>query len=142
MKNIERILIATDFSPASQSALDYAVEWKNKLGASLTVIYIFDHRFQSALYSVYSEMLDNSILVYKEQLELSLKGLSEKIGADDYVFREGIPANEVAQCVNEKNIDLVIVGTHGYSGLEKLVLGSTAKNILYRVKCPVLTIKG
>lgn len=142
MKNIERILVATDFSSASQNALDYAIGLKDKLGASLTLIYVFDHRFQTSLYSVYTDMLDNSILAYKEQLEKALKDLSQKIGADHYAFREGVPAEEVVQCVDEKSIDLVIVGTHGYSGVEKLVLGSTAKNILYRVQCPVLTVRG
>ncbi len=55
--------------------------------------------------------------------------------------RIGIPANEIVRLVEEESIDLIVMGTHGWTGFKHLILGSTAENVVRTAKCPVLTVK-
>jgi len=55
--------------------------------------------------------------------------------------RIGVPANEIVRFANEQSVDLIVMGTHGWTGFKHLILGSTAENVVRTAKCPVLTVK-
>jgi len=55
--------------------------------------------------------------------------------------RMGIPANEIVRLADEESMELIVMGTHGWTGFKHLVLGSTAENVVRSANCPVLTVK-
>ncbi len=143
-RNISTILVATDFSPASSGALDYARLLALKLGASLRLIHVVDDPIIAAAWSeVYA--FDTSELRerLRQTAETELARLAAQI-TDVPVTTEvivGSPARAITGRTAEPDIDLVVMGTHGRSGMSHLLLGSVAERVVRSARCPVLTVR-
>ena len=81
----------------------------------------------------------------KEEAESSLAGTAERIRAKgievEEVVREGYPATVIEDEAERADVDLIVIGTHGLSGLKHLLLGSIAERVVQKAPCPVLTVK-
>jgi nucleotide-binding universal stress UspA family protein len=132
------ILFATDFSSTTELALPYAVEIARRSGATIHAA----HVVQPDIYPFESPSEWPKIALEEEefrkekrnQLEEELQGLPH-----EFLLLEGNVWQNLARIIEEKNIDLAVLGTHGRTGIEKLLLGSVAETIFRQATCPVLT---
>lgn len=143
--DIKKILVPIDFSDYSKSSLKYAVSFANKFNAEITLIYVVEPVIyppdfsmgQIAIPSVTAEW----DLKAKEELEkLKKKEIPESIKVS-IIIKTGKPFFEIIEAAAEENIDLIIIATHGHSGVEHILFGSTAEKVVRKAPCPVLTLR-
>jgi nucleotide-binding universal stress UspA family protein len=137
---LKNILFATDFSPCSSAALPYAFAVARKYEATLYAAHIMpndaDLLFMTPEnWPTAMAEEDRRIRGCIEALEKKLQGLPHQL-----VTPKGKVADALVQIIDDQNIDLLVLGTHGRSGVEKLLLGSVAEEIFRRAACPVLSV--
>ncbi|MFQ5585393.1 MAG: universal stress protein [Thermodesulfobacteriota bacterium] len=139
-----RILFPTDFSAASEHALTYAVSLAQEYKAQLHVLHVIDESAEATGFYVPHlsyEKLDDEM---KRGAEKILKSfcLKNLRGVEDYDYSvvAGIPYKEIILCAEEKGSDLIVMGSLGKSGIDRLVFGSTTERVLRKSPCPVLTV--
>jgi nucleotide-binding universal stress UspA family protein len=138
---IRRIVVPIDFSDCSLDALEFAVQFNKPFGAAITLL----HVLEPVAYG-----LDFTLIPPKEwkhQKERVVARLGELTAAlsdngvkADHVLRSGLPPDSIVGFVHERGFDLMIMGTHGRSGLSHLLSGSVAGAMLRLAPCPVLTV--
>jgi universal stress protein A len=144
---IQKIILATDFSEASQDAIIYAKWLSGSLAAELKVLHVFEPKgwmVPSPYYYTpgFEEWVDASIENVRQKGKEALETLAKSFGPHaETIFIEGHPGKEIVQAAAEQNADLLILGTHGYTGWNHLTLGSIAEYVVRHSPCPVLTIK-
>jgi len=147
MKKIERIAFATDFSMVSEKAKYVAVNLKDTLGCKLDVIHVYDST--SLMMPIpYGAMpgvelwVNQNFGAFREQGRRALDELCPELGDGcRAVFLEGVPGKTIVEYAEKNDIDLIIMGTHGHSGLDRLMLGSIAEYVVRHASCPVMTLK-
>jgi len=144
--NLKKILVPIDFSEESYKALRYALRFAEQFGARLTLIHVVEPVVvppELGYSALEMPMLNPAIMVKDARKKLA--ALIEKEArppfAADSVVRRGSPFNEIAAVARETNADLIIIATHGYTGLKHLFLGSTAEKVVRHAPCPVLTVR-
>lgn len=142
---VRRILVATDYSPAANQALNYACAIANVFNAELHILHVMMDPLPLAVPEGGWNQRGKIIaeLIRKADIELSEKTQSLPTRPDIRVLRvvrEGYPAEEVRKYAANHQIDLVVLGTHGHRGLSHLLLGSVAEKTVRMVSCPVLTV--
>ena len=146
MIDLHRILVPIDFSKHSQNALNYAVAFAEKFGAE---IYLLNVVQDLALFIPDAVTAVPPISPPVEQLTAAarsalndaiLKMPLQNIPHQAEV-REGTPFYEIIQFAKEKSIDLIVMGTHGHSGLVHVLLGSVTEKVVRKAPCPVLTVR-
>jgi nucleotide-binding universal stress UspA family protein len=145
MIEIRRILCPVDFSDHSRRALDNAIAIARWYEARVTVLHVFSPapvaaigRGPIAFEPIVLTPID------REQLLADTKAFADQEGASgvviDAVVREGTTAAEILDQATSTKADLLVIGTHGRSGFERLVLGSVAEKVLRQANCPVMTV--
>jgi len=142
---IRRILVPIDFSIHSKNALRYAVLLAEKFEASLHLIYVVEPTIypadlgfgQVVLPGVEEELRDKGA---DELRVLISREIRKRVKATSAV-RTGKPHQEILLEAEEKGADLIVVATHGHTGVEHMLFGSTAERIVRNAKCPVVTIR-
>lgn len=132
----KNILIATDFSTCSESLLPYARSLALHYDSTLYLAHVISPEVLGVDPSMLETVHQNAVHLM-EDLELSdqLEGIRHK-----RILEQGETMEVLAAAIEQENIDLVLVGTHGRTGLKKLVLGSVAEKIFRNATCPVMTI--
>jgi nucleotide-binding universal stress UspA family protein len=141
---LNHILVPIDFSENSKKALRYAIPLAEKFGASVTLINIIeptvfpsDFGFgQMSFPDVEQELVTKS----KTELDEIVSGLSTTAPVAT-VVKTGIPFVEVTSYADEEKVDLIIVATHGRTGVEHILFGSTAEKIIRKAPCPALVVR-
>lgn len=141
---IKKILLPTDLSPASISAFKYAKSLAEKYGASIYILHVLEnipvlaiHALDLTLERIEKNMTENA----KIQLEKIVKENLKTKNKVQIFIRKGVVDDEIVKFADEKKIDLIVMGTHGRTGIEYTLLGSIAEKIVRKAKCPVLTVK-
>jgi nucleotide-binding universal stress UspA family protein len=142
-----RILVPTDFSAHAETALGYATALTKQSGASVEVLHVLEDPFMPATWS--AEVYLPDIPALREQLaadaETRLAAYREKIGKEGIptatTIRSGLPADVILDHAKAAAADLVVMGTHGRSGLSHLFMGSVAERVIRSATCPVLTVR-
>lgn len=142
---IKSILFPTDFSEGSSEALKYAVDMTTRYGAKLYILHvIYDIAKVSGWYVPHVSMDE----MYKDietgaKKELERFGLEELSGIKgiERSVTTGVPHEEIVKFANKNKIDLVIIATHGRKGIDRLLFGSTASQVVRFAPCPVLTVR-
>lgn len=145
MSRVKRILMPTDFSPASDIALQYALELAAREGASIRLVHVIDDaRFSSA----YGEGLPlGPPGLWEHLVEETRKRLGQAgskcaeagVSATTQVL-VGRPAPAITAEATAHGADLIVMGTHGRSGFARFVIGSVAQLVVRTADCPVLTV--
>ena len=142
---LRRILVPIDFSEHSKKALHYAVAFARTHGAQLVLLHVLELPLYPVSFGVgpatippVSEDLRQAVNRHLETLRLD--DVPSEIGSEALV-REGRPFFEICVCAREVNADLIVIGTHGYSGVKHVLLGSTAEKVVRKAPCPVLTVR-
>jgi nucleotide-binding universal stress UspA family protein len=125
MKSIRRILVPTDLSPASKSAIDFAAQLAKPIGATLELFLVSDP----------PALLPEGHLA-------DARATLQKLGIETHVhIGVGDPAHEIIQLADASHYDLIVMGTRGRSGLPHLLLGSVAEKVVRHATCPVITVR-
>ena len=141
--SFRRILVATDFAESAEEALARAVDLGRTHGAELLLLHVFVDL------PAYPEVSAGRVeAIYEEQrrwVEAELERQARRARSQGLlarpVLRTGAPASTIAEVAAEERADLVVVGTHGRTGLDRLVVGSVAERVVRLAPCPVLVVK-
>jgi nucleotide-binding universal stress UspA family protein len=146
MIDLHQILVPTDFGASSQNALNYAVAFAQKFGARIHLLHVVS---DLALFVPEAVLIVPPQLPPVEQfqsaaitaLEKTIAGLALPETIVHPVVLEGMPFEEIIRFAREKDVDLIVMGTHGHKGLAHLLLGSVAEKVVRYAPCPVLTVR-
>ena len=144
---IRRILVPVDFTEHSEHATWYACELAARIGARIELLHVVEDPFISGAWSpgVYlgpsAEMLESILTDAENRLERAASAVAESGVRPQYVVLRGHPAQSIVEHARTGDADLIVMGTHGRTGLSHLLLGSVAERTLRTAACPVLTIK-
>jgi len=142
-KGIQKILIPTDGSDYSMRAAEYGISIARMLDAQVMVVYVIDEVVLDQL----------SKVTERESAELELKqdgqryinyvlGLAEKEGVKaDSILAKGRPFEQIVHLSKELNMGLIVMGTYGRRGAERVLIGSVAERVIEYSPCPVLVVK-
>ena len=144
---IKKILVATDFSPASETALNYGRALAMQFNASLHVLHVM-HSVEIAAANEYgfaglpaeydAEMEQAAV---KRTRELLTDEDRQLLSATATVVRHSTPAAAIIQSATANDIDLIVVGTHGRGALGHLFMGVVAERVVRAAPCPVLAVR-
>jgi len=146
MINLKRILVPTDFSDHSRSALRYGAAFADKFGAELYLLHVFQDLSVSQPEAV---TVGSPIVAPLEQFMAAAQTSLERLIQDNKLtglqvrpeVRAGIPFDEIVQFAVDKDIDLIVMGTHGRGWLAHVLLGSVTEKVVRKAPCPVLTVR-
>lgn len=142
MSSIKTLLCPVDFSQMSQSVLDYAVFMAQSHQAELKLIHVVDqlHGFDS--YKILHMTAVEITHEMERQAKTQLKELVATLPIPtSFEVRFGRAADEIVIQAKEDKIDLVVMGSHGRSGLSHLLVGSVAESVVRHAPCPVLVVR-
>ena len=140
---LNSVLVATDFGKASEAALKYGRNLARAFGCNLHVLHVDENVMSVAADEFYStagwqEQVDHAannrvdaLFTEQDRTRLSAKAVLRTSPA---------PAEAIVQYANEAHVDLIVVGTHGRSGVSHLLLGSVAEKVVRTAPCPVLVV--
>lgn len=145
MENINKILVPIDFSNYSKNALRYAVNFANKFNSKIYLVYVVEPVIYPSDFSMGQVTFPVSDLEMNERAKDELESLAKtEIGSQiqvETVIKTGKPFVEINETASELDIDLIIIATHGHTGMEHLLFGSTAEKVVRKAPCPVLTLR-
>lgn len=146
MIKLKRILYPTDFSESSIEAMKYATSFAREYKAKLTLMHVVNEK-------IFSEGLNLPRIVSVEALEQEMTKeaerqlkvlipLEERSGLEyEILIVRGTPFLEIIRHAKANDVDLIVIGTHGRSGVEHIIFGSTAEKVVRKAPCPVLSVK-
>ena len=134
---IRSILLPTDFSECGNYALSYAASLARTFGASIICINVIEPIVPTVGYSGMTEPLP--IADITEQLEDSAERELPKLAEELVVHGEA--ASEIVRAAKERDVDLIVISSHGRTGLGRIIFGSTAESVVRHASCPVLVVK-
>jgi len=134
-----KILFPTDFSPYGQEALRWATSLARDTGAMLVIVHVEEPPMAYGGGEMYLGAEEGD----REELR---KTLVQVLPTDPKIPYEhkllvGDPATAIVETAENENVDFIVMGTHGRTGLTRLLMGSVAEAIVRKAKCPVLTVK-
>jgi len=142
---LKQILIPTDFSPHAARAADYAFALAEKFNAKVHLLHVQETTPAPLPDFVMGLAIPARI---KESRESALEGISRFLEKGGWSSREvvcdaadGAPFVEIIRYAKEHDIDLIVMGTHGRSGLMHVLLGNVAERVVRKAPCPVMTIR-
>ncbi len=142
---IKKILVPIDFSEYSLKALNYAIEFAQSFNAELFLIYVIEPMVYPADFSMGQIAIPEITDDFNSKAESDMDNLiKEKIGEKvkaQRIIKTGRPFLEIIQTASEIDADLIIIATHGLTGMEHLLFGSTAEKVVRKAPCPVLTLR-
>jgi universal stress protein A len=145
----KRILVPIDFSEHSKKTISYAARFSSRYNATVQLLHVFEvpenaatpygrqpqtcHQIKSQIDAVEQNAREN-LTAFENQL------VKAGVKVEAYV-RVGCPFDEIVQMANHLQVDLIIIGSHGHTGMARLLGGSTAERVVERAPCPVLVVK-
>jgi universal stress protein A len=143
------ILVPVDFSEHSKRTIEYATRLATLTGARIRLLHVFQvPEYPAAFYHglyLEHEAVRIHIEAAKREATAQLSLLAEQMHANgleaEPILRPGNPYEEIVKAAKELGVDLIVIGSHGFTGLGRLLLGSTADRVLQYAPCPVLVVK-
>lgn len=143
--NVKKILFPTDFSEGSYNALPYAADMAKHYGAKLYLLHVIQDIAEATGWYVPHVSLDE---LYRDMeknaaKEIDRYGIEELRGIKDIerIVVKGRPYEEILKFAGENKADLIVIGTHGRKGLDRVIFGSTAEKVVRDAPCPVLSVR-
>lgn len=145
MKRFEKILLATDFSDYSEVACEYALTLAQTFSSSLLVLHVINEPVDLRGFYVPHisfEQLEKEIETgAAKMLENFCQENIKEFSNFETLVATGVPYEEIMRVAAEEDVSLIIIGTHGRTGLDHLIFGSTAERVVRSAPCPVMTIR-
>jgi nucleotide-binding universal stress UspA family protein len=146
MTTLKNVLVATDFSEASDAALDYGREFARNFGATLHVAHVLENVFAGAG----NELGVHEIASLWQELEAAARRKLEGVVAEDdrrelnarpVLLTSNSAALGLVTYAEQEKVDLIVIGTHGRGAFSKLLMGNVAEKVVRTAPCPVLTVR-
>ena len=144
---LKKVLVATDFGPASESALRYAQALARSFGAQLHVLHVVENILTRGMSGYeYAAMSPE----FQQDLERASRKQTEALVTDEdrrdlhaiaATVTSNHPAVAIVEYARDKDIELIVIGTHGRGALAHLFMGSVAERVVRLAPCPVLTVR-
>ncbi|PLX48568.1 MAG: universal stress protein [Desulfobulbaceae bacterium] len=144
MINVKTILVPIDFSENAEHVMEYALSVAHHFKSRILLCFV------AQLYTDYSDFFIPQMPVVaieeeidkaaKERMHRFVQSYSNDIKIEECVLIGNI-AHEILNLAEKRQVDMIIMGTHGYQGLEKILFGSVAEKVVKTAPCPVLTVK-
>ena len=139
---LAKILVPVDFSECSKKALAYAISFARQFKAELVLLHVVEP------YTPYPEMtawdaasLEASSRQFgDEELQILRQSIQAEIPCST-ILKIGKAYRQIIAAAKESGVDLIIISTHGYTGLSRALLGSTTEQVVRRAGCPVLVVR-
>ncbi len=135
---IKRILVPVDFSPASLAGLQYAIELGKPFDAVVTILFVVEPLYSAGDMGLLLEEGQRRGREELDRLEQRLKKRGVECRA---MVQIGTPYQVIADAAVRQKADLIVMATHGRTGLSHLVMGSVAERVVRTARCPVLTVR-
>ena len=143
--DIKRILVPIDFSDYSKNSLKYAVNFVNSFHADLYLIYVVEPVIYPPDFSMGQIAIPSIDAEIDKRAFEELNNLAKaEIPVDvkcKCIIKTGKPFLEIIETAEEENVDLIIIASHGHTGMEHILFGSTAEKVVRKAPCPVLTLR-
>jgi nucleotide-binding universal stress UspA family protein len=143
---LQRILVAVDFSEESKGALEYAGELAGRLGASLSIVHVVEPDLGIPKVEAPPVAVKPTDSERLAEAKLDLSALGDRmLGACRVVetsVRSGIAFFEIAEAAKNLGADFIVIGAHGLAGTSPTLLGSTVEKVVRHAPCPVLVVRG
>jgi nucleotide-binding universal stress UspA family protein len=142
--NVQRILFPTDFSQYNDAALQYASTLAAEADALLYIVHVDEMRDLNAAmgesgYLIAAAVAHEGRPELRRRLE-EVVPTTEELIYEHYYLR-GSPVTEILRFAERENVDLIVMGSHGRTGLSRLLMGSIAEGVMRKAPCPVLVVR-
>jgi nucleotide-binding universal stress UspA family protein len=142
---IEKVLVPVDFSPHARQAIVYAKELAADFRARLQLLHIVQREIMPAFYPIEDRLPIDLAPKLEDRAKEELKNLLAQtegpdVPADVYVL-QGHPGHEIVQFAQDNDSDLIVIATHGMTGIEHLLIGSVSEKVARHAPCPVWTVR-
>jgi len=136
----ERILLPTDGSEGSAAAADHAIDLATRYGASLHVVYVVDTELvpDSGTFNLYVALEGAGETAVED---IAVRARDAGVESVESSIEQGRPHRAILEYADEHAVDLVVMGTHGRTGIERYLLGSVAEKVVRTCPVPVLTVR-
>jgi universal stress protein A len=144
MSKVQRILVPVDFSETSKQALEYAYFIANRFDAKLDVLHVWrpsEYAGDQMVVLTRSEPELTLSTFLRNHADQQLSAFLQGVPHSKQLLESGEPAQVIAKVAGEGGYDLVIMGTHGRTGLSHMMMGSVAEKVVRMAPCPVLTYR-
>ncbi len=143
--SISKVLVPIDFSDYSKSSLKYATNFAKHFKASLILIYVIEPivyppDFSMGQIAIPAPGIEMDQRASEELNKLAEKEIPEGLSVKK-IIKTGKPFVEIIETAADENVDIIIIATHGHSGVEHILFGSTAEKVVRKAPCPVLTLR-
>ena len=141
---LRKILVPVDFSPPSQKALEYAIDFARQVGGELTLLHVLKPLATPAFPDLgAAPAFSEQQLVEAESdlRELAARANAAGVAHATCDMRMGFATNEIVDAARELESDLIVIATHGYTGLRHFCIGSTAERVVRAAPCPVFVVR-
>ncbi len=143
-KVLRKILIATDGSESAEKAADFGVQIAGLSGAKVYAVYVIDTTpyYSIPLDQVWSKEVYEQLETMGYEITSDVEKTAKAAGlkAESLVLK-GDPAERIVNFAEERNVDMIVVGSHGIGGFERLVIGSVSEKVVRHAKVPVLVVR-
>jgi len=142
---LKKIVVLIDFSQTSAQALPYAAALAERFGAEIILLHVIAPVPLPLPFYVPRKLQESAGRVAELAMDVQLSRLSEEAFDDEMpsrtLVRAGVPSDEITKAARSQGADLIILTTHGYTGLKHALLGSTAERVVRNAACPVLVVR-
>ena len=141
MITLTRILVPHDFSETSEAAMQYATELARTLGAKLHVLHVSE-KARTDVATEFPLGLEESMeAAVRERLLKIITTREARELNPELELRSGTPSTEIVRYATQRDINLIVMGTHGRGFIAHAVMGSVAEKVVRNAPCPVLTVR-
>jgi nucleotide-binding universal stress UspA family protein len=146
-RSYRRILWPTDFSPLAEAALPHALKLAADSGAELVVLHVLP---TAALFAIpemagaaWEQLERENRAIGKAELRRVTEQVQSRVAKlrIHSVLTQGVPVDQILRVAKRLRCDLIVLATHGRTGLQHVLMGSVAENVVRRAPCPVLTVR-
>ena len=142
--NIKKILVPIDFSPMSKKAFQYAVRFAEQFGCEIVLLHVVEPMTAIAgtplAVDIFAQPEEDTAAAKAELACLAATSRNHRHSFTSAV-RRGHAPNEITKGAKELDVDLIMIGTHGYTSWRHLCIGSTAERVVRTAPCPVLVVR-
>ncbi len=142
---IKTILFPTDFSQGARAAMDYAISLAQDYHAKLFLLYVIQDISIAEWYVPSSISAADLVQDMQKSAEKEMEKwggeVSAKVPQVEPLIKRGVPFVEIIRTAKDRQADLIVIGTHGRTGIDHMLFGSTAEKVVRKSPCPVLTVR-
>ena len=142
----DKILYPTDFSDVAKKAMDYIAKLKEAGGKEVIVLHVIDERAIGDICLLYASRSSAELVRRIEEEALKeMDNVAARLRQEGYKLRlrveRGIPLTEILRVEQEEGVSLIVIGSHGKSNVEEMLLGSVSEKVIRKSGTPVLVVK-